>query len=55
MPPDRHTDEVPTTGTEAGELTDAELEAVVAGKMFSRGEREGRSGWFVPLRSKLRR
>ena len=38
----------------AGELTDAELEAVVAGKLPS-ADMEGRSGWFVPLPEKLRR
>ena len=38
----------------ATELTDAELEAVTAGKMPTPGM-EGRSGWFVPLPEKLRR
>jgi hypothetical protein len=40
--------------TDSAELTDAELEAVAAGKLPTR-DMEGRSGWFVPLPEKLRR
>jgi hypothetical protein len=55
MPNDRHNTEAPSIHAGARELTDAELEAVAAGKGFTLGEREGPSGWFVPLHSKLRR
>ena len=37
------------------EMTDADLEAVAAGKQPPRGEIEGSNGWFVPLPVKLRR
>jgi hypothetical protein len=37
------------------ELTDAELEAVTAGKELLRPDMEGPNGWFVPLPEKLRR
>lgn len=36
-------------------LTDAELEAVSAGKDLLRRDLEGPNGWFIPLPEKLRR
>ncbi|HUR54404.1 MAG TPA: hypothetical protein VMZ71_09750 [Gemmataceae bacterium] len=48
----QHTDPLAPVVAESKELTDAELEAVTAGKQA--GEMEGRSGWFVPLPSKVR-
>ena len=47
--------EPPAASPDPGSLADADLERIVGGKEFGRGEMEGSNGWYVRLPTKLRR